>query len=250
MRDDHVALVTHDDLLPLDGVRVLRKIFVDRRDYGRSREIGRLVLKDDLRRHLRQDRERARRFAVRRLYGDTMLSGNELDRFVGSADQQPVDGDLGVFRRAASTQPSGPLSAGTLRSKTSDRPGRRPDDMMTGTCLDSTETTSALDISQAEQASQPFAEWKCPHGESALTVRNQSFSVRSYSLRCTTGRSSALIGSPGTLRGIDLRLADPTHRRLRCPGSKPGYHRFVKMSITLALQTGIKCPDMSKIRKF
>jgi hypothetical protein len=42
--------------------------------------------------------------------------------------------------------------------------------MMPAACLDSTETTSALDISSAEQLSQPFAGWKFSHGESALAV--------------------------------------------------------------------------------
>jgi hypothetical protein len=37
--------------------------------------------------------------------------------------------------------------------------------MMPATCLDSTETTPALDISQVEQLSQRFAGWKCPLGE-------------------------------------------------------------------------------------
>jgi hypothetical protein len=67
-------------------------------------------------------------------------------------------------------QPSGPLSAGTLYSNVSVRPGRRPDDMMPPASLDSTETTSALDISRAEQLSQPFAGCKFSHGESALAA--------------------------------------------------------------------------------
>jgi hypothetical protein len=62
-------------------------------------------------------------------------------------------------------EPSGPLSAGTVCSKTLDRPGRRPDDVMPAACLDSTKTTSALEISQAEQLSERFAGVKCLRGE-------------------------------------------------------------------------------------
>jgi hypothetical protein len=59
--------------------------------------------------------------------------------------------------------------------------------MMKAACLDGTETTPALDISRAEQLSQPFAGWKFPHGESALAVRNLSFAVRSCTSRRATG---------------------------------------------------------------
>jgi hypothetical protein len=58
--------------------------------------------------------------------------------------------------------------------------------MMLAAFLDSTETTPALDISRAEQLSQPVAGWKFSHRESALTVRNLSFAVRSCSPRRAT----------------------------------------------------------------
>jgi hypothetical protein len=59
--------------------------------------------------------------------------------------------------------------------------------MMPAACLDSTETTFALDISQAEQLSQPFVGWKFSQGASALAVRNLWFAVRSCSPRHATG---------------------------------------------------------------
>jgi len=109
---------------------------------------------------------------------------------------------------------------------------RRPDDMMPGTCLDSTETTPALDISQAEQLRSGLQGGRFRTAKSALAGRNVSFVVRS----CSPHRASGAAGLIGVTPARCPASADPIHRFLRCPGGKLGDHRFVKMSITLALQ--------------